>query len=75
MLCDIKLETDDGTILYGHKVILASSSSYFRAMFTSFKEGNEDHVFIKELDPTIVKNLVDFIYTSQIEVTDENVQV
>lgn len=32
VLCDIKLETDDGTIVYGHKVVSASATQY-SAMF------------------------------------------
>lgn len=75
VLCDIKLETDDGTTVHGHKVVLASASPYFYAMFTSFEESNKDHVIIRELDSTALKLLVDFIYTAQIMVTEENVQV
>lgn len=74
-MCDIKLETDDGTIVFGHKNILASVSPYFLAMFTNFEERNKDHVVIREMDSTALKCLVDFIYTSQIMVTEENVQV
>lgn len=44
-------------------------------MFTSFEESNKDHVIIRELDSTALKLLVDFIYTAQIMVTEENVQV
>jgi len=44
-------------------------------MFTSFEESNKDHVVIRELDSTALKLLVDFIYTAQIMVTEENVQV
>lgn len=75
VLCDIKLETDDGTLVYGHKAVLASASPYFHAMFTSFEESNKDLVVIKELDSTALVLLVDFIYTAQIMVTEENVQV
>ncbi|XP_060833662.1 ring canal kelch homolog isoform X1 [Rhopalosiphum padi] len=75
VFCDIKLETDDSTIVFGHKVVLASASPYFHAMFTSFEESNKDHVIIRELDSTALKLLVDFIYTAQIMVSEENVQV
>lgn len=44
-------------------------------MFTSFEESNKDHVAIRELDSTALILLVDFIYTAQIMVTEENVQV
>ncbi|VVC24961.1 Hypothetical protein CINCED_3A021095 [Cinara cedri] len=75
VLCDIKLETDDGTVVYAHKVILSSASPYFHAMFTTFEESTKDCVIIRELDSTALKLLVDFIYTAQIMVTEENVQL
>ncbi|XP_050424984.1 ring canal kelch homolog [Adelges cooleyi] len=75
LLCDIKLEADDGTVVCGHKIILASTSPYFHAMFTSFEESNKDRVIIRELDSTALKLLIDFIYTAQIMVTEDNVQI
>ncbi|KAL4085434.1 hypothetical protein QTP88_027293 [Uroleucon formosanum] len=43
MFCDIKLVTDDGTIIFlGHKIVLISASPYFWAMFTRFEESNKD---------------------------------
>jgi len=73
--CDIKLETDDGTVIIGHKVVLISASPYFRAMFTSFEERNKDHIIIKKIDSTILQLLINYIYTGEIIVNEENVQV
>ncbi|XP_027851068.2 ring canal kelch homolog [Aphis gossypii] len=73
--CDIKFQTDDGTIIYGHRNILASATPYFRAMFSSFGESNKDLVNIKKLDSTIFLLLIDYIYTGEIMITPENVQV
>ncbi|XP_060870526.1 ring canal kelch homolog isoform X2 [Metopolophium dirhodum] len=75
VFCDIELETDDGTIVFGHKNVLVSASPYFHAMFTRFEESTKDHVVIKEIDSTILKLLVDFIYNGKITVTLENVQL
>jgi len=75
VLCDIKLETDDGSIVIAHKVVLASVSPYFRAMFTSFEGSNTDHIDIGELDSTVLQLLVNYFYTGEITVTTENVQV
>ncbi|KAL4098062.1 hypothetical protein QTP88_022733 [Uroleucon formosanum] len=75
VLCDIKLETDDGSIVIAHKVVLASVSPYFRAMFTNFEESNSNHVNIRELDSTVLQLLVNYFYTGEIIVTNENVQV
>jgi len=75
VFCDIKLETDDGTIIFGHKVVLASASPYFQAMFTHFAEKNKELVVIRELDSVILQLLIDFIYSGKIMVTENNVQV
>ncbi|XP_060866001.1 kelch-like protein 2 [Metopolophium dirhodum] len=74
VFCDIKLETDDGTVIFGHKVVLVSASPYFRALFTSFEERNKDCIIIKELNPTILQLLINYIYTGEIIVNNEHVK-
>ncbi|XP_060856406.1 kelch-like protein 3 [Metopolophium dirhodum] len=44
VLCAIKFETEDGVIVYVHKVVLVSASPYFRAMFTNFAKRDGDVV-------------------------------
>ena len=75
ILCDIKLETDDGGIIFGHKVVLASASTYFHAMFTHFSEKNQDQVTIRQLDYSALQLLIDFIYSRKISITEKNVKV
>ncbi|XP_016659573.1 kelch-like protein 2 [Acyrthosiphon pisum] len=75
ILCDIKLETDDGGVIFGHKVVFASASPYFHAMFTNFSEKNQDLVVIKELDSSALHILIDFIYSGKIIITESHVQV
>jgi len=75
VFCDIKLETDDGTVIFGHKVVLVSASPYFKAMFTSFEERNKDCIIIKELNSTILELLINYIYSGEIIVNEENVKV
>lgn len=75
VLCDIRLETDDGCIIYGHKVILASVCSYFRSMFSSFEESTKNHVYMRDMDSNALKSLVDYIYTAQIMITVDNAPV
>jgi len=75
VLCDIRFEADDGKIVIGHKNFLIAASPYFRAMFSNFYESNKDLVNIRELDSTILQRLVDYIYTGEIMITKENVQV
>jgi len=74
-LCDIGLKTDDGTIVFGHKVVLMSASQYFQAMFTNFNESKKNLVNINELNSTVLKQMIDFIYTGKIMISKENVQV
>jgi len=62
-------------MVFGHKVVLVSASQYFRSMFISFGESNEDLVCIRELDSTVLQLLVDYIYTGEILISNENVQV
>ncbi|KAL5236033.1 hypothetical protein ACI65C_003443 [Semiaphis heraclei] len=75
VFCDVKLKTDDGKIINGHKVVLASASEYFHAMFTHFEEKNQDLVVIKQLDSSTLQLLIDFIYSGEIMVTEESVEV
>ncbi|XP_016660787.1 ring canal kelch homolog isoform X2 [Acyrthosiphon pisum] len=72
--CDIRFKADDGKIVIGHKIVLSAASPYFRAIFSNFDESNKDLINIKELDSTILKLIVDYIYTGKIMVTKENVQ-
>jgi len=74
-LCDIRFETDDGTIIFGHKNVLMVASPYFRSMFSNFDESDKELVKIREFDSTVLQLLVDYIYTGEIIVTRENVQV
>lgn len=74
-LCEIKLQTDDGKMVIGHKVVLASASSYFHAMFTTIDESNTNVFNIRYLDSTTLQLLVDYIYTGKIIVTEQNVKV
>ncbi|KAL4107155.1 hypothetical protein QTP88_017540 [Uroleucon formosanum] len=72
---DIKLETDDGKIIYGHKVVLASACQYFNAMFTNFEEKDQDLVIMRQLNSSALQLFVDFMYFEEIMVTEKNVQL
>ncbi|CAI6343256.1 unnamed protein product [Macrosiphum euphorbiae] len=73
VLCDIRIETDDGTIILGHKVVLVSVCPYFRSMFTRFEESKKELIHIKELDSTTFQSLIDYIYNGEIVITVENI--
>lgn len=74
LLCDVVLVADNVEI-YAHKMVLASCSRYFYAMFTGFEESRQDRITIQGVDPIALQLLVDYVYTSICEVTEDNVQV
>ncbi|XP_039668719.1 kelch-like protein 3 isoform X4 [Perca fluviatilis] len=75
MLCDIQLVAGSVEVP-AHRVVLASCSPYFYAMFTGdMSESKAHQVEIREVDGQTLRKLVDYIYTAEIEVTEENVQV
>ena len=74
-LCDVILKAGANEIP-AHRVVLASSSPYFFAMFTSeLSESRQMVVTMREIDSHALELLVEYMYTAEIEVTEENVQV
>ncbi|KAI1899035.1 hypothetical protein AGOR_G00078540 [Albula goreensis] len=75
MLCDVLLVAEEVEVP-AHKVVLASCSPYFCAMFTGdMSESKAQRVEIRDVDGQTLRKLVDYIYTAEIEVTEDNVQV
>ncbi|XP_028906620.1 kelch-like protein 3 isoform X3 [Ornithorhynchus anatinus] len=82
MLCDVMIVAEDVEI-EAHRVVLAACSPYFCAMFTGTRaesggdmtESKARKVEIKDVDGHTLSKLIDYIYTAEIEVTEENVQV
>ncbi|KAJ8393895.1 hypothetical protein AAFF_G00056240 [Aldrovandia affinis] len=75
MLCDVLLVAEEIEVP-AHKVVLASCSPYFCAMFTGdMSESKAQRVEIRDVDGQTLRKLVDYIYTAEIEVTEDNVQV
>ncbi|XP_052761397.1 kelch-like ECH-associated protein 1 [Mya arenaria] len=74
VLCDVILCVD-GERFPAHKIVLAGSSPYLKAMFTNgMLETEQDVVEIKDFDAPTMQCLLDFMYTSTIEITVNNVQ-
>ena len=44
-------------------------------MFTGFNERNREKVTLVNVDPEALRVLVDYVYTAEVEVTVDNVQV
>ncbi|XP_066537680.1 kelch-like protein 6 [Hoplias malabaricus] len=58
-----------------HRALLATVSSYFRAMFCSdLREKHEECVDIKGIDAEIMDILLNYTYTSNVHITKDNVQ-
>lgn len=69
-LCDVTLITC-GVRFPCHRVVLASASPYFNAMFcTGMVECTKKEVEIKQISPEILRIILDFIYTAEINVTE-----
>jgi len=73
LLCDVTLVAESVEVP-AHKMVLAACSPYFYAMFTGFTERDSSRVTLQGLDPEALQILVDYVYTSQVEVTEDNVQ-
>ncbi|CAF1622452.1 unnamed protein product, partial [Adineta ricciae] len=74
-LCDV-------TIVVGqheypcHKNVLAAASPYFRAMFTTSEmcESSQPSVTLNGVDPDAMFELIEYAYTSEITICENNVQ-
>lgn len=61
-----------------HRLIMAACSPYFRELYFS-EDGSErkdssKEVVLEDVDPTIMDMVVNYLYSAEIEITDENVQ-
>ena len=73
-LCDAKLSVNGRQVL-AHRLVLASSSSYFESVFTGENAVAADTVIpIESLDDEAFDAVLEFAYTKQIRIGEDNVQ-
>ncbi|XP_077086819.1 kelch-like protein 20 isoform X3 [Siphateles boraxobius] len=58
-----------------HRIVLASFSSYFQAMFsTDLMESRQERVAINGVEPQMIGMLVNYAYTAEVVISKANVQ-
>ena len=75
--CDVVLVVENRR-LPAHKVVLAASSPFFKASFTSDlteeKASKELEVNLPEFDPDSIEELLNFLYTGEVGITEANAE-
>lgn len=74
LLCDVTLVADNIEVA-AHKMVLAACSPYFHAMFTCFEESRQERIVLQGVDSDALQLLIEYVYTSEVQVTEDNVQV
>ncbi|XP_061826859.2 kelch-like protein 9 [Nerophis lumbriciformis] len=76
ILCDVVLVPGDSQERFPvHRVIMASSSDYFKAMFTGgMREQEMREIKLHGVTELGLKNILDFIYTSKVSLDMSNLQ-
>ena len=72
-LCDITLVTNDDREFKAHRNVLSAASPFFCKLLESdMKENREGIVRFEEISGTVMEDVLEFIYTGTVEVTQEN---
>ena len=74
VLCDVVLVVKDQEFS-AHKTLLAACSPYFNAMFSCFEESKQKQVQLQDVDPKALSLILDYVYTAEVQVSEDNVQV
>ncbi|XP_067937040.1 kelch-like protein 38 [Watersipora subatra] len=76
--CRLKKQFTDAILsvdqeeLHCHRCVLAASSPYFKATFSShFQEAIESRITLHDVSPWIMKRILEYIYSGQLEISLE----
>ncbi|XP_066925487.1 kelch-like protein 18 [Clytia hemisphaerica] len=77
ILCDVTMCVG-GKTFSAHRTVLAAASPYFKALFASTLTNSSDSdckpVVLTDIDSDCMGNLLNYIYTGDIELTQENIK-
>ena len=74
-LCDVTLETKDDKEFKAHRNVLSAASPFFSKLLQSdMKENREGIVRFEEISGAVMEDVLEFIYTGSVEVTEEKFQ-
>ena len=70
---DVTLVGDDSTLVTAHKLVLASSSEYFKNIFLKNKKHFQSHALIclECLNQSDLNNILDYIYQGEVKIYQE----
>ncbi|KAJ4936206.1 kelch-like protein 40a [Gymnodraco acuticeps] len=70
--CVLKIQEEEFPC---HRLVLAASSPFFKAMFLSeLEESKKREIVLKDVEPSVIKMILRYLYTSDINLTEQNVQ-
>ncbi|XP_056289539.1 kelch repeat and BTB domain-containing protein 2 [Pseudoliparis swirei] len=74
LLTDVVLLVEDAEFPC-HKMVLATCSSYFRAMFMSgLSESTQTHVHLRNVDPATLQIIIAYAYSGNLALSDSTVE-
>ena len=74
-LCDITLVSKDNIKFKAHRNVLSAASPYFDKLLQSnMKENREGIVRFEEISGSVLEDVLEFIYTGTVDVTQENAE-